>query len=153
MLVRKAKVGDVRRIKELIDCWAGKGLVIARSMNELYENIRDFWVCEEKGKIIGCAALHIDWDDLGEVKSVAVDEREQGKGVGRKLLEKCLSEAEEIGLRKVFALTYRQGFFEKNGFRMIDKSLLPHKIWSECVRCPKFPDCDEVALICELQLK
>jgi len=150
MVIRKAKVEDVKRIKELIDFWAEKGLMLARSVNELYENIRDFWVCEEEGEIIGCAALHIDWEDIGEVKSVAVDERNHGEGVGTELLKRCLAEAVEIGLKKVFVLTYKQDFFEKHRFKLIDKSLLPHKIWSECIRCPKFPDCDESALICDL---
>ncbi len=150
MLIRKAKVENVEKIKKLIGNWAEKGLMLPRSISELYETIRDFWVCEEEGEIIGCAALHVDWEDLGEIKSVAVDEKNHRRGIGTKLLKVCLSEAEEIGLRKVFALTYSQDFFEKNGFKLIDKSLLPHKIWSECIRCPKFPNCDEVALIYEL---
>lgn len=150
MLTRKAKVGDVGKIKKLIGYWAEKGLMLPRSLNELYENIRDFWVCEEEGEIIACAALHVDWEDLGEVKSLAVDEKSQSKGTGTKLLKVCLSEAREIGLKKVFVLTYRQDFFEKNGFKPIDKSQLPHKIWSECIKCPKFPNCDETALICEI---
>ena len=150
-LIRKARVEDVGKIKELIDNWAEKELMLPRSINELYENMRDFWVYEEKGRIIGCAALHIDWEGLGEIKSVAVKEKSHRKGIGTKLLKVCLSEAEEIGLNKVFALTYSRDFFEKNGFKPIDKSLLPHKIWSECIRCPKFPNCDEVALICEIK--
>ncbi len=150
-LIRKARVEDVGKIKELIDNWAEKELMLPRSINELYENMRDFWVYEEKGEIIGCAALHIDWEGLGEIKSVAVKEKSHRKGIGTKLLKVCLSEAEEIGLNKVFALTYSRDFFEKNGFKPIDKSLLPHKIWSECIRCPKFPNCDEVALICEIK--
>lgn len=151
MPIRKAKVKDAEKIKVLIDKWAGKQLMLARSLNELYENIRDFWIYEENGEIIGCSALHVDWVDLGEIKSLAVDEKSQGRGIGAKLLKTCLSEAKEIGLTKVFALTYRQDFFEKHGFTVIDKSLLPHKIWSECIKCPKFPDCDEIALAYEIQ--
>lgn len=151
MTIRKAKVGDIERIKELIDKWAQKELMLARSLSELYENTRDFWVCEEDGQVIGCAALHVDWADLGEIKSTAIEGKNHRRGIGTKLVQACLSEAGEMGLKKIFALTYRQDFFEKNGFTVIDKSLLPHKIWSECIRCPKFPNCDEIAMIRELQ--
>ena len=151
MTIRKAKVGDIERIKELIDKWAQKELMLARSLNELYENTRDFWVCEENGQVVGCAALHVDWADLGEIKSAAVEEKNHRRRIGTKLVEACLSEAGEMGLKKIFVLTYSQDFFEKNGFTVIDKSLLPHKIWSECIRCPKFPNCDEIAMIRELQ--
>jgi amino-acid N-acetyltransferase len=150
MTIRKAKVGDIERIKELIDKWAQKELMLARSLNELYENARDFWVCEENGQVVGCAALHVDWADLGEIRSLAVEEKTHRRGIGTKLVEACLSEARELGLKKVFTLTYRQDFFEKNGFTVIDKSLLPHKIWNECIRCPKFPNCDEIAMMREL---
>ena len=104
MTIRKAKVGDIERIKELIDKWAQRELMLARSLNELYENTRDFWVCGEKGQIVGCAALHVDWADLGEIKSVAVEEKNHRRGIGTKLVEACLSEAGEIGLKKIFAL-------------------------------------------------
>lgn len=149
MQIRKAKVTDVDKIKKLIDAWANEGCMLPRSLNELYENIRDFSLCEENGEIIGCSALHVDWEDLAEVKSLAVEGKTLRSGLGTQLLKVCLSEAEEIGVKKVFALTYNVEFFEKNGFIKIDKSALPHKIWSECIRCPKFPNCDETALIYE----
>ncbi len=151
MTIKKAKVKDVQGIKSLIEKWALKGLMLQRSLTELYENIRDFWIYLSDGKILGCAALHVDWADLGEIKSLAVDEKSQGKKIGTRLVDACLSEAGEMGLKKIFVLTYEQKFFEKKGFRVIDKSLLPHKIWSECLKCPKFPDCDEIAMMRELK--
>ncbi len=151
MAITKAKVKDVEKIKELIDTSAQKGLMLPQSLNELYENIRDFQISEENGVHFGCAALHIDWKDLGEIRSLAVTENSRGTGIGTKLLKACLAEAKEIGLKKVFALTYRQEFFEKNGFTVVEKSSLPHKIWSECIKCPKFPNCDEIALVREIK--
>lgn len=151
MTIRKARVADATRIKELIGESAEKGLMLPRSLNELYENIRDFHLCEENGEIVGCAALHIDWEDLGEIKSLAVDEKSRRRGIGTRLLKTCLAEAKEMGIKKVFTLTYRQDFFEKHGFAQVDKSELPHKIWSECIKCPKFPDCDEIALVRDLK--
>ena len=124
--------------------------MLPRSINELYENIRDFWVYVEDGKIFGCAALHVSWEDLAEVKSLAVEESKQSKGIGRRLLSTCLEEAKNLKIKKVFALTFKPEFFKKYGFKKIDKSKLPHKIWSECIKCSKFPDCDEVALMIKL---
>ncbi len=151
MTIKKAEIKNVEEIRLLIEKWAMKGLMLQRSLIELYENIRDFWVYKSDDKTIGCAALHIDWADLGEIKSLAVEEKNQGQGIGNGLVDACLSEAREMGLKKIFVLTYQQKFFEKKGFRVIDKSLLPHQIWSECLKCPKFPDCDEIAMMHELK--
>ena len=100
--------------------------------------------------IVGVAALNICWEDLAEVKSLAVREDYQAKGMGRQLVEHCLSEAVVLGIYRVFTLTYQPKFFEKLGFKLVDKSSLPHKIWADCLKCPKFPDCDEIALLVEL---
>lgn len=125
--------------------------MIPRALNDLYENIRDIVVCEELDEIAGVCALHILWEDLAEIRSLAVRADSQNKGIGRRLVKACLQEAQKLGIRKVFALTYHPDFFKKLGFRDIDKSRLPQKIWGECVRCPKFPECDEFAVILDLQ--
>jgi amino-acid N-acetyltransferase len=149
-MIRKANIKDIKQIQGLISYFAQKGLMLPRSINELYENIRDFWVYVENGKIFGCAALHVSWEDLAEVKSLVVEESRQSKGIGRRLLSTCLEEAKNLKIKKVFALTFKPKFFKKYGFKRIDKSKLPHKIWSECIKCSKFPDCDEVALMIKL---
>ncbi len=145
--IRKGRINDVKQIQALINFYARQGLMIARSLNELYENIRDFWVCESGGKVVGCAAVHISWETLVEIKSVAVDKSAQGRGIGVELLNVCLAEAKQLGAKKVFILTYIPKFFRQFGFRKIEHSNLPHKIWAECINCPKFPDCQEIALI------
>lgn len=146
-MIRKAEIGDIRQMQNLINAFAREDLMLPRSLNELYENLRDFWVAEDSGKVLGCCALHIAWDDLAEIKSLAVAKNAQGKGAGRKLVETCLKEAKGLGVKRVFVLTYQQGFFKKFGFRKIKNSSLPHKIWAECINCCKFPHCDETALI------
>jgi amino-acid N-acetyltransferase len=107
-------------------------------------------VAEERGRIIGCSALHISWENLAEIKSLAVTSNKQRKGIGRELILVCLKEAKNLGAKKVFALTYRPDFFKKFGFRRIKNSALPHKIWAECCNCPKFPDCKEIAVMREV---
>jgi len=146
-MIRKAKIKDIKRIQELIGCFARLDVMLPRSLNELYENIRDFWVYEEKGKVIGCAALHISWDDLAEIKSLAVAKNKQGKGIGRDLATACLAEAKVMGAKKIFVLTYKPEFFKKLGFKRIKQSALPHKIWAECINCSKFPNCREIPLL------
>ncbi|HEX8200281.1 MAG TPA: N-acetyltransferase [Isosphaeraceae bacterium] len=148
MKIRPARVGDVPAIYELIRTFADRKLMIRRSLGELYESIREFVVAvDEEQRIVGCAALHVFWQDLAELKCLAVSERVQGLGVGRRLVEACREAAEELELEAVFTLTYVPEFFEKSGYHRIEKSELPHKIWNECVRCPLFPNCNEVALI------
>ena len=145
-MIRKAKMGDVPGIQKLINNFAGEGKMLPVSINQLYENLRDFWVYEEKNKAIACCRLHIIWQDLGEIRSLAVAEKEQRQGIGNLLIKRALKEAKELHLKKVFALTYVPSFFEKQGFSRIPKTRLPHKIWSECINCPKFPKCDEIAV-------
>jgi amino-acid N-acetyltransferase len=149
-LIRKANVNDVKKIQELINYYAKRDRMLPRSLNELYENIRDFVVYSEGNKIYGCCALHVDWEDLSEIKSLAVARSRCGKGVGAKLIGHCLKEAVALKVKKVFALTYIPGFFERFGFRMVDKNELPHKIWSECIKCCYFPDCKEMAMMKEM---
>ncbi len=149
-MIRKALIPDVREIHKLLLDYARDGLLLSRSLAELYESLRDFYVFEADGRVVGTAALNICWEDLAELRSLAVHPDFNGRGVGRELVQSCLDEARRLGLRKVFALTYKQVFFEKLGFRVIEKSQLPHKIWGDCMKCAKFPDCDEIALSIDL---
>jgi amino-acid N-acetyltransferase len=138
----------VPAIHELIRTFAERKLMIRRSLGELYESIREFIVAtDDQGVVVGCAALHVFWEDLAELKCLAVSEKAQGQGIGRKLVDACWDEASELELTSVFTLTYVAEFFEKCGYHRIEKADLPHKIWNECVRCPLFPSCNEVALI------
>lgn len=146
-ILRKARIEDIKKIQELINGFAKKDLMLPRSLNELYENIRDFWVFERGERILGCAALHVSWDDLAEVKSVAVDKAWQRKGLGKSLVEACVEEAALLGAKRVFVLTYAPEFFRSLGFKKASHDDLPHKIWAECINCPKFPNCDEKALL------
>ena len=148
--VEKAKVTDVAQIYQLINYFASKDEMLARSLSEIYENIRDFFIIRQGERVIACAALHVSWSDLAEIKSLAVAENSQEQGIGSQIVEACISEAKELGIPVVFCLTYRPSFFERFGFSQIDKVELPRKVWSECYRCPKFPDCGEIALICHL---
>ena len=149
-MLRKATIDDVEKIYKLINDFAAKNVMLPRSLSELYENIRDLFVFIQDDTLVGCAALHIFWKDLAEIKSVAVLETTQRKGIGRKLVRVCIREARKLRIAKMFVLTYVPEFFEKCGFRRVEKETLPHKIWSECVKCHKFPDCGEVPLILEL---
>ena len=150
MAIRKATVNDVKKIQKLVNYYAKRERMLPRSLNELYENLRDFFVYSEGNNVHGCCALHIDWEDLAEIKSLAVSGSKSGKGIGTKLLAQCLKDARQLKVRRVFALTYIPEFFEKFGFRIVDKKELPHKIWSECIRCMYFPNCKEIAMVKEL---
>lgn len=150
MKIRKAGISDLKEVHKLINEFARREEMIPRSINELYENVRDFIVLEDKGKIYGTCALHILWEDLAEIRSLAVRKEYQKRGIGKRLVNRCLSEAKSLGIRRVFVLTYQKDFFKKMGFADIDKSSLPQKIWGDCVRCPKFPECDEHALITDI---
>jgi amino-acid N-acetyltransferase len=146
--IRPAKVSDVPAVFDLIKTFAERQLMIRRSLGELYESIREFFVAvDDEGRIVGCSALHVFWEDLAELKCLAVDERAQGHGIGRKLVETCWEAARELEIETVFTLTYVPEFFEKCEYVRIEKAELPHKIWNECVRCPLFPTCTETALI------
>ena len=148
--LRKARMADISRIHSLVNEFASQGEMLGRSLSELYEGLRDFFVVEENGVVLGCSALHINWEDLAEVRSLAVDDGQQGKGFGKVLVQACVEEARELGIARVYALTYRPVFFEKLGFSRISKDSLPHKIWVDCLKCPQFPNCDEDAVIMEV---
>jgi len=149
-MIRKARMSDVKAIQKLIAEYARKGDMLPRSLSEIYENLRDCFVYEENGgDVVGSAAIHLMWEDLAEVRSLAVREEAMRRGIGTQLVEACISEAIVLGITRVFALTYKPGFFERLGFQQVDKSELPHKIWSDCLKCAKFPDCDEVALVAD----
>ncbi len=141
---------DVPIVHELVNDYASRGEMLARSRSEIYEGLRDFFIAEEEGQILGCAALHINWEDLAEVRSLVVSETAQKRGIGRKLVEACIHEARDLGVSKVYALTYRPGFFEQLGFDQVPKETLPHKIWGDCLKCPQFPNCDEDAVLMEV---
>jgi len=148
MTVEKARIDDVQRMHELVNSFADKDEMLARALSELYENLRDFFVIRDSSnQVIACVSLHILWEDLAEIRSLAVHEDKQDQGLGSVLVRACLNEAEELGIPTIFCMTYKPVFFERHNFRRVDKMELPRKVWSECYRCPKFPDCDEVALV------
>lgn len=149
-MIRKARVGDVRAIQGLVEGSASRGEMLHRSLSEIYDNIRDFYIFQGDQSLVGTCALHICWEDLAEVRSLTVSEEERRKGIGSELVKACLREAKRLGVRKVFALTYEPSFFGKFGFEIVDKASLPHKVWSDCLKCVKFPDCDEIAMILQL---
>lgn len=149
-MIRKARMSDVKGIHGLIADYARKGDMLPRSLADIYENLRDYFVFEEDdGELVGSAAIHIMWEDLAEVRSLAVREGKMRRGVGTQLVESCISEAIMLGIDRVFALTYKPEFFEKLGFNVVEKAELPQKIWTDCLKCSKFPDCDEVALVAD----
>jgi amino-acid N-acetyltransferase len=154
---RKAQLSDARDIHDLVNLYAQRGDMLPRTMGEVYENLRDFFVVRmpseqgDLGRFLGCVAAHIVWNDLAEVKSLAVAEEAQGRGIGSVLVEACIEEGRQIGLEKLFALTYRPAFFERLGFEIADVMNLPRKVWNECYRCPKFPSCNEIALTLDLR--
>jgi amino-acid N-acetyltransferase len=149
-MIRKARPLDIKEIQRLINFFADRGEMLPCSLSELYERVRDFYICEEDGEIVGTCALHLSWEDLGEIRSLAVKESHGRRGIGTRLVEACLEEAKSLGVRRVFALTYKPDFFRRLDFQIIDKSKLPQKIWSDCVKCVKFPECDEIAMILDL---
>jgi len=149
-MIRKARIADVKPIQLIINEYADQGQMLPRSLNELYEDLRDFSVFEDNGGIAGVCALHISWDGLAEVRSLAVRKDRIRNGIGASLVKHCLHEADELGAERVFVLTYQERFFKKLGFSPVDKKELPHKIWTDCLNCVKFPNCDETALIISL---
>ena len=146
MKIRKVAVREVPIIQTIINQYAKKGKLLPRALGDIYENIRDYYIAEVDEKIVGCCALHIVWEDIAEIKSLAVLKEFSGQGIGSELLNSAMKEVKSLGITKVFALTYEQKFFSKKGFNVIPSSSLPHKIWGECIRCPLFPNCKEVAM-------
>jgi len=146
-MIRKAILADVKAIQSLVNQYADSGQMLPRTLNELYEHLRDFHVYEENGSLIGVCALHVSWDGLAEIRSLAVQQDRVKRGIGAALVRQCLAEAAALQVNRVFVLTYQPGFFRMLGFAEVDKKELPHKIWTDCLNCIKFPDCDESALI------
>ena len=150
-MIRKARIADVVEIQKMLRDFAAQGVLLPRSLSELYTTLRDLVVFEdERGRVSGCCGLHIIWADLAEIRSLAVLESEQRRGIGRKLVESCISEAKSLGIYKLFALTYEVDFFRHIGFQLVDKNMFPQKVWADCVHCPKFPNCDESALLLDI---
>jgi amino-acid N-acetyltransferase len=154
VLIRPAKLGDVARIHAIISFHAELGKMLFKSYAQLFEDIRDFAVCETEldgqPTVVGCVALGIIWADMAEVRSLAVDDAMRGRGIGSKLVDWCIADARRMGVRKLMSLTYEQRFFEKLGFVVVRKESLPLKVWTDCVRCPKNMNCDEIAMVLEL---
>ncbi|MCK5539372.1 MAG: N-acetyltransferase [Deltaproteobacteria bacterium] len=149
-MIRRATINDVKTIQNALEHYANEGLLLPRSLSDLYDNLRDFIVYQEKEKILAVSALHVCWEDLGEIRSLAVLPPHTKQGIGRQLVCDCEKEALELGLKKVFTLTYQESFFTGLGYHTIDKNQLPHKVWGDCLKCVKFPDCDEIAMIKKL---
>ncbi len=150
MKLRKAKLVDVEAMLALINGYADQGLMLPRSRNTLYEHIREFVLAEQEETLLGVGSLHIVWNDLAEIRALAVAPEFKGKGIGTGLVKALVEEAMDLGIEQVFALTYQPGFFERCGFQLATKEQMPHKVWKECINCPKFPNCDEVAVILPL---
>ena len=147
MGVRKSCAGDVPAIHALVKHFAREERMLALSLSDVYDRLRDFSVYEENGKILGCCALHVVWDNLAEIRSLAVATEAHGRGIGRALASACIAEAPALGVTRIFTLTYIPEFVRKLGMADVAKEKLPHKVWADCVRCPHFPNCDELALI------
>lgn len=150
-LVRPAAIGDVPTLHHLLEIYAAKGNLLPRTMSELYRHLRDFFVIEIDGQVVACGALEIFTEDLGEVRSLVVDEVHEGRGLGRMLVERITAEARTIGLKRLMALTYVPAFFHKLGFQTVAMDTLPEKVWGVCVKCYKYNQCDETAVLKELR--
>lgn len=150
LIFRKAIMNDVEELHSLINHYAQQGLMLPRPRSLFYEALREFTVVEENGKFLGTGGLHIIWEDLAEIRALALVDEAQGRGIGAKLVEVLADEARELGISRVFALTYQKGFFEKCGFMLVEKEDLSQKVWKDCINCPKFPNCDENAMIREV---
>ncbi|CAB5092395.1 Acetyltransferase, GNAT family [Olavius algarvensis associated proteobacterium Delta 3] len=150
-MIRKATIQDIKAIHRLLQEYGNRGDLLPRPLSELYDHVRDFFVFCEAGRPIGCCALQFCWEDLAEIRSLAVEPGRLGEGIGSRLAEAALIEARKFNVRQVFTLTYRPDFFLGFGFHHIDRNELPLKIWSDCILCVKFPDCDETAMMLDLK--
>lgn len=150
IIIRQAKISDVKPMHALIGYYADRKEMLHRPLNDIYENIQEFIVAESGSKVVGCCALHVSWEDLAEIKALAISHDYQGKGIGTKLVLACQKKAKVLGVNKTFALSFKPEFFEKLGYYRIAREKLPHKIWGECVKCPLFPDCGETPLMYDL---
>ncbi|MFO7838949.1 MAG: N-acetyltransferase [Desulfosalsimonadaceae bacterium] len=148
-MIRKATIEDIKIIHAMLKYHGDKGELLARPLSQLYDHVRDFnvYIDAETEEIIGCCALQFCWEDLAEIRSLAVSEKAQGLNIGTRLVESAFEEARRFKIKKVFTLTYKPEFFKKFGFVIINRSELPLKIWADCIHCVKFPDCDEIAML------
>lgn len=144
--LKKATMADVGQIFALIKYYADEQLMLPRPLGVLYETIRDFVIAQENGEIVGVGALHVVWQNLGEIRSLAVKRESCGRGIGRMMVEFLKEEARSLKISELFALTYQPGFFQKCGFQLVTKDVFPAKVWTDCINCIKFPNCDEVAV-------
>lgn len=151
-MIRKATIDDVKEIQNILSIYSQKGILLGRSLSELYDQVRDFfvWLNPEDSSITGTCGLHICWEDIAEIRALAVKEGYESLGIGKELVTACISEALEIGIKRLFVLTYVPEFFSNLGFHAVDKSVLPHKVWSDCLKCVKFPNCDEEAMMLDI---
>jgi amino-acid N-acetyltransferase len=157
MIIRKAKIQDLDGMMKLINEYAQQGLMLPRSKLSLCETLHCFSVVAddsgeiaEPGSILGVGGLHILWEDLAEIRSLAISHKAAGRGLGKQLVAHLVEEGRELGINRIMALTYQQVFFDKCGFEVVQKEMLPHKVWKDCINCSKFPACDEIAVIKEL---
>ncbi len=152
-MIRKATIKDVKAIHELLHEYGKKEELLARPLSELYDHVRDFWVYVDQSteQLIGCCALQFCWEDLAEIRSLAVLPEHLGKSIGTELTTTVLQEAVSYNVKKVFTLTYKPDFFKQFDFIQIERSELPLKIWADCIICVKFPDCDETAMMKEFK--
>ena len=150
MTIRTARISDAEEICGLINYYADRGRMLHRSLESTYDTLREFLVAVDGGALLGCVSVDVIWADLAEIKSLAVHQSARGKGIGSQLCQAARVDARRIGVRRLFALTYEQAFFERQGFSVVDRQKLPEKVWRECIACPKVDACDEIAMILEL---
>ncbi len=150
MTIREATVLDVDDMLRLVNAYANKGLMLPKTRYKIYSTIQNFFVAEDEGKVVGCCAVSVIWNDLCEITSLAVNESMVGHGIGRSLIEACLGKAKKLKIKRIIALTYQKAFFEKLGFKLVDKDHFPRKLWRECLECPKLEECDESAYLFEI---
>ena len=150
-MIRKATLNDAVAMHQMINLAARRGQMLGRALAEIYENIRDYYVAVERRRVVAVCGMHVNWEDLAEIKSLVVAPSYQGRGFGRLLVKACIAEGQELGVRRFYALTYVKDFFKRLGFKRVPREQLPQKVWSECIRCHKFPDCDEVAMLLEIK--
>ena len=147
MIYRTATFRDVESIHKIVNAYAEQGLMLARSRNSIYETLRDFVLAEHEGEVVGVGALHLVWDELAEIRAMAISPEYAGKGIGFKIVQHLMEDARKLGVKTLFTLTYQPGFFDKSGFYEVPKEQLSQKVWKDCINCSKFPNCDEIAMV------
>jgi len=150
LTIQAATLADMDRVHGLITPYADRNDMLHRPLSELYENVRDFYVVKEAADVIACGSVHVVWNDLAEIKAVAVREEYQSQGWGKRMIAHCMDSARDMGIATVFVLTHKTTYYDQLGFKEIDVTNLPRKVWGECLRCPKFPNCNEIAMVYHL---